>query len=148
MKLSQNFSLREFTRSATADRLGVCNFPTDAVIENLRHLCQTVLQPLRDHLGCPVVITSGFRCPAVNRAVGGVPRSQHLVGEAADLQVPFVPGTRRPDIRMARVWMAYVAERLPFDQLILEHSGNTYWIHVSCRRDATKNRRKVFELEK
>lgn len=147
--MTKNFTLTEFTRSATAQRLGIDNTPSDAVIANLRHLCQTVLQPLRDHLGCPVVISSGYRSTALNRAVGGVPRSQHRVGEAADIRLPRIPGTKRVDLRLSREWMAFIANTLPFDQLILEHNAEgAYWLHVSCCRDAAHNRHKVFELEK
>lgn len=147
--MTKNFTLTEFTRSATAQRLGIDNTPSATAVTNLRHLCEKLLQPLRDHLGCPVVISSGYRSSALNRAVGGVPRSQHMVGEAADIRLPRIPGTKRVDLRLSREWMAFIANTLPFDQLILEHNAEgAYWLHVSLRRDASRNRRKVFELEK
>ena len=88
MKLSEHFELAEFLVSETAARRGIGNEPTPEVIENLRRLCQLVLQPLRIKLGRPVVITSGYRSPVLNRAVGGSPTSHHMQGRAADLIVP------------------------------------------------------------
>lgn len=94
MELSEHFDLNEFTRSATADRLHIDNNlnPSDptgqSIINNLRNLCQQFLEPLREHFGIPVIISSGYRCPALNRAVGGVSNSQHLTGEAADIILP------------------------------------------------------------
>lgn len=148
MQLSQNFTLAEFTRSAAALRLGIDNSPSDTVVSNLRSLCCNVLQPLRNHLRAPLYITSGYRCPALNRAVGGVQNSQHLCGQAADLRIPFRPGTTKPDLALARQWMEFIRNTLPFDQLILEHtSAGTYWIHVSFSPD--RNRRQyIADLKK
>lgn len=144
MQLSQNFTLAEFTRSAAALRLGIANVPSDETVDNLRVLCSNVLQPLRDHLRIPVNITSGYRCPALNRAVGGVANSQHLSGQAADLRIPRLPGSGKPDLTAARLWMDFIEHSLTFDQLILEHShAGSYWIHVSCRPDPANNRRQV-----
>ena len=88
MKLSEHFELAEFLVSESAARRGIANEPTPEVIENLRRLCQSVLQPLRLRLNRPVVITSGYRSPALNGAVGGSPNSHHMQGRAADLIVP------------------------------------------------------------
>ncbi len=88
MQLSEHFELAEFLFSETAARRGIANEPTPEVIENLRRLCQSVLQPLRLHLKHPVVITSGYRSPALNRAIGGSPTSHHMQGRAADLIAP------------------------------------------------------------
>ena len=90
MQLSEHFELAEFLVSETAARRGIANEPTPEVIENLRRLCQSVLQPLRVHLKRPVVITSGYRSPALNRAIGGSPTSHHMQGRAADLIVPGI----------------------------------------------------------
>ena len=88
MQLSEHFELAEFLVSETAARRGIANEPSPEVIENLRRLCQLVLQPLRIKLGRPVIITSGYRSPALNRAVGGSKTSHHMQGRAADLIVP------------------------------------------------------------
>ena len=92
MQLSPHFELAEFVVSETAARRGIANEPTPEVIDNLRLLCQRVLEPLRASLARPVVITSGYRSLALNRAVGGSTRSHHIQGRAADLIVPgFTP---------------------------------------------------------
>ena len=88
MKLSENFTLEELIHSNTAERMGIDNVPKDEkVVENLRSLCLEVLQPLRDYVGAPVHINSGYRCPELNMAVDGVKNSQHCRGEAADIQI-------------------------------------------------------------
>lgn len=85
MNLSPNFTLQELTRSATAERLNITNAFTAEVVDNLQRLCVEVLEPLRARLGHPVKINSGYRCPELNKAVGGVPNSFHLQGRAADI---------------------------------------------------------------
>ena len=84
MNLSANFSLHELTKSETALRMGFDNSPDDEATENLRLLCEKVLQPVRDHFGKPVKISSGFRCSALNQAAGGSATSDHCKGEACD----------------------------------------------------------------
>ena len=139
MKLTQHFELNEFTRSATATAHGIDNSlnPTKAgdrnVIENLQHLCQTVLEPLREFVNAPVVVSSGYRCSELNKMVGGVWNSQHLTGEAADI----VPSHESSDLRQ---WFLFIQQHCRFDQLILETKGNRRWIHVSCCRDESRNR--------
>ena len=134
-KLSEHFALEEFTRSATAARLGICNEPGADAISNLQCLCQEVLEPLREHAGVPIVISSGYRCRRLNKAVGGVTNSQHCTGEAADIHLP--------DAETGHEWFEYIYKHLVFDQLIWEYVGGTAWIHVSYRRKYDKNRRQV-----
>ena len=134
-KLSEHFSLGEFVRSSTAQRMSIDNTPDAEVIENLRNLCTKVLEPLREHLGQPVVITSGFRSKRLNETVGGVKNSQHLRGEAADL---MVEGEKQ-----ARDWIRWMMDFLEFDQLILEKKGKKVWVHVSLKR----NRQQVLKIE-
>ncbi|MCI6337035.1 MAG: D-Ala-D-Ala carboxypeptidase family metallohydrolase, partial [Prevotella sp.] len=88
MRLTPHFRLSEFTRSETASRLGIDNNVNDPkVVDNLRRLCEKVLEPLRNHTNTPIVINSGYRCPRLNAAVGGSPTSNHLKGCAADLRL-------------------------------------------------------------
>ena len=121
--LSPHFRLSEFTLSGTALRLGVDNTPSAEVVARLEALCVNVLEPLRRRVGC-VRVTSGYRSPRLNAAVGGVAHSQHLLGEAADL---YVSSTE-----MAQKWAAVLRET-PFDQLIFEPRGSKHrrWLHVS-----------------
>ena len=123
MKLSNSFNLIEFTSSETASRRGIDNTPSIAVIENLRFLCENVLQPLRDKYGKSINITSGYRSPKLNKAIGGSSTSQHCFGQAADIQVD------RKDY--LKVWE--ILKTLPFDQIIFEFGTESApdWIHVS-----------------
>ena len=132
--LSKNFALEEFIRSRTAERMGIDNVPKDEkVIENLRNLCFEVLQPLRDYVGAPVHINSGYRSPELNRAVGGVKNSQHCRGEACDIRIASP--------KQGREWAAWIEDNCRFDQMLLERNKNGgVWLHVSCKRDAEANR--------
>lgn len=131
--MTEHFKLEEFIRSSTAQQLGIDNTPSEEVILNLRNLCEKVLEPLRQWYGKPISISSGYRCSALNRAVGGVTKSQHLKGEAADI--------RLPSIAIGRKMLEYIVFHLPYDQVIWEHNTDgLYWIHVSLKRDPRKNR--------
>src|ERR1700676_5245324 len=88
MQLSTNFTLEEMLASQTAVRDGIDNTPTEEVISRLKDLCDNVLQPLRNLLKQPLIISSGYRSPTLNKAVGGVPNSEHQLGQAADITVP------------------------------------------------------------
>lgn len=135
MHLSDHFILYEFTRSGAAIEHDLPNLPALHQEQALRDLAIHVLEPLRRQFG-PVVISSGFRTPKVNRIVGGAPNSQHTRGEAADIVFPTVEqGLRMYD---------FIRCRLDFDQLILEPVGavTPRWLHVSYT-SRRKNRRMV-----
>lgn len=136
--LSPHFRLSEFTRSRTAEAAGIDNRIPEALIPNLVTLCEAVLEPLRQHAGKPITISSGYRCLRLNALVGGVPTSQHLTGEAADLHLP--------SLAEGRAWFNWIATHCSYDQLLWERRGSTRWIHVSCRSDPSKNRRKVLTV--
>lgn len=129
MKLSKHFTLSEFTKSQTAQRKGIANTPNSGEIEAMRLLCEKVLEPVREHFGKPVVLSSGFRSAKLNSAIGGSKTSQHRKGEAADFEIP---GLSNYDVAE---WMW---RNLNYDQLILEfHTAgdpNSGWIHVSYRK--------------
>lgn len=128
MQISEHFHLEEFLKSQTAARLGIPNKPGDAEIRKLQALCHNVLEPVRLHFARPIVISSGYRSPALNKAIGGSSTSQHSKGEAADFEIPGVP-----NLEVAQ-WME---KKLNYDQLILEFytpgQPNSGWIHVSWR---------------
>ena len=145
MKLTEHFDLSEFTRSATADRLHIDNTIPEELIPNLKNLCERVLEPLREHFGIPVVISSGYRCPQLNKAVGGVPNSQHLKGEAADIILPPSLSSKPSSLSS---WFYWLLDNTSFDQLGYESKGSTKWIHVSCKLDPTQNRQSVFQMKK
>lgn len=131
----QYFTMEELTRSATAEARGIDNTPTDKVKENLEALVDHVLDPLRRAWGKPLTVTSGYRCAALNKAVGGVKNSQHLSGHAADITA----GSPQKNKRLFRLIQQL---GLPFDQLIDER--NYRWVHVSF--DPTRSRRQVLRL--
>lgn len=136
IRISKNFTLEEFTASTTAKAKGITNVPSTQQMANLCALVHHVLQPLRDAMGHEVKIGSGYRCPRLNQAVGGVSNSQHLKGEAADLCIDG-------DKTKGRKWFTWVQTHCDFDQLIWEHNAKgTYWVHVSYRSDG-KNRKQV-----
>lgn len=126
MQLSKNLVLAEVMRSETAKRKGISNMPTPEHIENFKRLAENVFQPIRDHFGKPIHISSGYRSDALNKAIGGSKTSQHCTGEAIDIDMD---GT---DITNAQVFN-YIKDNLEFDQLIWEFgtSTNPDWVHVS-----------------
>lgn len=119
MRLSPNFTLAELTVTGT----GLPNVPNEAEIESLRTLAMRILQPIRDRLGKPITVTSGFRAQAVNRAVGGSSTSDHLRGNSADIKTA--------SMNSAQFARYVLTLNLPFDQLIV-YPG-TDRIHVSYR---------------
>ena len=127
MKLSKNFTLSELTKSQTAVRKNIKNEPSTAHVENLIHLAETVLQPIRDHFGKPVVISSGYRSPELCEAIGSSSKSQHARGEAADFEIHGV------DNKELATW---ISKNTEFDQLILEFYNegdpNSGWVHCSA----------------
>lgn len=140
MQLSKNFNLREFTKSNTATRLGISNNPTAEHIHNLSDLVENILQPLRDALGVPLRITSGYRSAELNTAIGGAskdgkPTSDHCYGRAADLEL-WINGKEDN----AALYHKIKALDLPFYQLIWEFGDEDQpnWIHVAYRKDNVK----------
>lgn len=122
MMLTKNFTLKEFTKSDFAKKHNLDNSPDNfEQVNNIYHLCKNVLQPIREHFGKPVKITSGFRNAKVNKAVGGVSNSQHQLGEACDFIVSNVPNS---------IVIEWIKKNLIFDQLIDEYNN---WIHVSYK---------------
>ena len=128
MKLSNNFSLKEMTASQTADRHGITNNPSEDHMDNLKKLCENILQPVRDHYATPVTVSSGFRSEELCEAIGSSKTSQHAKGQAADFEI-F--GT--PNAELAK----WIIENLDYDQLILEFHNpeepNSGWIHCSYK---------------
>lgn len=133
-RLSKNFTLRELTKSDTADRLGIANQPTPEHLENLKRLCEFVLQPTRDAIG-PIKVTSGYRGPELNTKIGGSKTSDHMTGCAADIET--FPDTRDKMLELGK----FIQNTLEFKQLIWEFDGS--WIHVSYVPGA--NRKQVIE---
>lgn len=133
MNMSENFSLEELTFSQTAARDGINNRPGEREITALRELCKNILQPLRNAVGHPLTVTSGYRSPRLNRAIGGSETSQHMEGRAADLVCFSMPAKK--------LFKTVLELKLPFDQLIYEGGKQSIWVHVSF--DASRDRRMI-----
>ena len=138
MRLSKHFTLDEFIKSATATRLGIDNTPDEKVLNCIQALVDNVLEPLRVHYGRPIIITSGYRCPKLNKAVGGSSTSQHAIGQAVDIR--SVSDSREDN---KELFDMILEMKLPFDQLINEFGYD--WVHVSF---SPRNRRQVLKAEK
>ena len=135
MQLSKHFNLKEFTKSETAIRKRIDNTPNLEHTNNLKLVCENLLEPVREHFGKPVRINSGYRGPALNTAVGGSAKSQHCNGEAVDFEID---GLANPELAK------WVAENCDFDQIILEfydpkEGPNSGWVHASYSKG--KNRK-------
>ena len=139
-QVTMHFTIEELCASATAKAKGINNTPNMQQMVNLVYLAAYVLEPLRVAMGEPIKIGSGFRCQALNKAVGGVTNSQHMKGQAADLCIDG-------DLKKGKKWFAYIRDHLPFDQLIWEHNNKgNYWVHVSfVYPDFGKNRKQVID---
>jgi len=124
MDIGRHFTLQELTHSNTATAEGIPNHPGPAEVAALRALCARVLDPLREALGKPITINCAYRGPVLNRRVGGVPNSQHLTGQAADLQ--------SPQATVLELFKLTISLGLPYDQVIYEaRSATSKWLHVS-----------------
>ena len=134
MQLTANFSLRELTKSQTAERKGISNTPTEEHIENLKLLCERVLQPVRAHFNKVVSVSSAYRSPDLCLAIGSKITSQHAKGMACDFEIFGVSNKELAD------WIHY---NLNYDQLILEYWNendiNSGWVH--CSYNTENNRR-------
>ena len=141
MNLSPHFTLEEMVKSQTALRKGLDNNPDADQLEAMVDLCEYVLEPIRKHWNRPVIVSSGFRALAVNKAIGSKDTSQHAKGEAADIEIP---GVDNLDL------YHWIGQSVEFDQLILEfYSGEpaSGWVHVSYVSRET-NRRERLRIDK
>ena len=124
MKLSEHLDLAEVTRSTDAKRRGISNEPTAEHIENFKIIAEKIFEPIRKHFGVPIFISSGYRSSALNKAIGGASSSQHLLGQALDLDMDGTSGGVTN-----KMVFEYIKNNLDFDQLINEF--NYSWVHVS-----------------
>jgi len=135
MKLSNNLSLNEMTRSNTAQRRGIDNSPTPEHIENMKVLAEKIFQPIREHFDRPIFVSSGYRSKALNTAIGGSQTSQHSTGEAVDIDMD---GTTLSNTDVFN----YIKDNLDFDQLIWEFGNDQKpdWVHVSYKANGPQRK--------
>lgn len=138
MNLSRFFTLAEMTRSDAAARANISNEPSQSEIDNLRALCTNILDPLRDAIGGPIKVSSGYRGPELNALIHGAKRSQHIEGKAADIQASGKS--------ILELFQTVIRLGLPFDQVIYEaQSPTVVWVHVSHNPGA--NRGQIMRAE-
>ena len=138
MKISEHLSLSEVIRSESAKRNGISNMPTPEHIENFKILATKVFEPIREHFGVPIRISSGYRSKELNKCVGGSTTSQHSSGEAIDIDQDYTTITNKQVFE-------YIRDNLTFDQLINELDYS--WVHVSYKANG-KQRGEVLEAYK
>ena len=141
MNLTENFSLVELTKSQTAERKGIDNTPSTEHQGNLKSLCESILQPIRDHFNRVVSVSRGYRSVDLCVAIGSKTTSQHAKGEAADFEIFGLSNKELAD---------YINKNLDYDQLILEYwkesDPNSGWVH--CSFSEGKNRRQYLRATK
>jgi hypothetical protein len=128
MNLTENVSLKELTKSESATRFGISNEPTEEALSNLQKLATHILQPVRDHFGKPLIITSGYRSPELCLKIGSTTTSQHTKGQASDFEIGGIANKDLSD---------WIHQNLDYDQLILEfwkpEDPNSGWVHCSYK---------------
>ncbi len=160
MQLTKNFTLQELCKSETANKLGIlnslescsplyknnaiCGFKQDSqnmhiIANNLLELCTNVLQVLRDSLNKPIVITSGYRCKKLNKAIGGAKNSQHCNGQAVDFVVKGLDNKE--------LFNFIIASNIDFDQVILEFydpkAPLKSWVHISYKNQGNRKQKLI-----
>jgi hypothetical protein len=141
MKLSTHLDLSEVIRSDSAKRNGISNMPTPEHIENFKLLADNIFEPVREHFGVPIRISSGYRSKELNAKIGGSATSQHCKGQAVDIDMDGTSLTNKQVFD-------YIKDNLPFDQLIWEfgNEDNPDWVHVSYVPNGRKQILKAFKL--
>jgi hypothetical protein len=141
MELSKSFTLNELTKSQEATRLGIDNTPSEEHTENLKILCENILQPIRDFYGMPVSVSSGYRSAALCEAIGSSSKSQHTKGQAADFEIFGITNKDLAD---------WITTNLDYDQCILEfwnpNEPNSGWVH--CSYNSAGNRKQYLRASK
>ncbi len=135
MNISEHITLLEATKSQTAIRLGIDNTPDAATIDRMKLVAETCFEPIRKHFGIPLKVSSFYRCKALNDAIKGSKTSQHMSGEAIDIDADGSSITNKEIHDWAKA-------NLKFDQLINEFpdvNGNPAWVHISFSKHGNRN---------
>jgi len=142
MRISKHITLGEAIKSQTATRHGIDNTPNGEVLLNMQHLANNVFEPIREHFGIPIGISSFYRSPKLNQKVKGSKTSQHMKGEAMDIDADIFGGITNKEI------FDYIKKNLDFDELIWEYGDddNPAWVHVSLKR-VGKNSKQILRIK-
>ncbi len=135
------FTIEELCQSETAEKYKIDNTPSEEIIEHLTLLIDCLLDPLREAWGSAIIINSGYRCPILNKAVGGSKTSSHMSGWSVDMR----PKNGKMD-EFKRFVVYFIKTRF-WDQCILEKSGDVEWIHLSLYNNSGKQRKMIFSIE-
>ncbi len=137
MNLSQNFTLEEMEFSTTANEKGIRNKASEEITSNLKLLCENLLEVLRKELKCSIKISSGYRCPELNKAVGGRENSKHTKGQAVDIYID----------KLSPLELFYYIknnkDKFDYDQLIYERTRNKKWVHISYVSQAENRKQEL-----
>lgn len=142
----RHFTLAEFLKSDVAKKKAIDNTPSFEVVNHLEELVDEFLEPLRNALGFPIVVSSGYRCPKLNTAVGGVSTSAHLTGYAADISCPYVTFTKFKNFVVE--WVKKTGTK--FDQIIVETEASTgkRWVHIGLKNSIGQQRGQILNIDK
>lgn len=135
------FTIEELCQSETAEKYKIDNTPSEEIKKNLETLVDCLLDPLREAWGSPIIINSGYRCPILNKAVGGSKTSSHMSGWSVDM---------RPKNGKMEEFKKFVVQFIKtrfWDQCILEKSGDVEWVHLSLYNNSGKQRKMIFSIE-
>lgn len=135
------FTIEELCQSETAEKYKINNIPTEEIKKNLETLVDCLLDPLREAWGSPIIINSGYRCPILNKAVGGSKTSSHMSGWSVDMR----PKNGKME-EFKKFVVNFIKTRF-WDQCILEKSGDIEWVHLSLYNNSGKQRMMIFSIE-
>jgi len=135
-KISQHVTWYEGVHSETATRKNIKNIPNYTELANMKLVANKIFEPVRNHFGCPIAITSFFRCQKLNTVLGGSRTSQHKIGQAIDMN-----GNRLGKVTNSEIFN-YILDNLDFDQLIWEYGTDKEpdWVHVSYKQKGNRNK--------
>lgn len=136
------FTIEELCQSETAEKFNIDNTPSENIKANLTYFVEKILDPLRESWGSAIIVTSGYRCSTLNKAVGGSKTSAHMLGWAVDLW------PKNGEFEEFKKYIVEFFKGKLWDQIILEKDGINVWVHIALYNNSGKQRRQIFKLEK
>lgn len=136
------FTINELCASSTAKAKNINNTPSESIKAHLKEFVENLLDPIREELGYPIIVNSGYRCLALNKAVGGAPTSAHTIGYASDIHCKAESLAKM----YSRILNFLTRNNIPYDQLIYERSKTSVWIHIGYKNQKGLQRKQHFNL--